>query len=288
MNEQLGNTLRKVDPIDRVECKPFLKWAGGKRQLLPELLSRFPEKFNYYHEPFIGGGALFFSVQPGFGTISDINSELINCYRVVRENPRELIEELSHYEISEKFFYEIRNADREAGFAEWTPLKRAARIIYLNKNCFNGLYRVNSKGLFNVPFGKYENPQLADLDNLLACSYVLQQVEILCGSYLDVERRCSNGDFVYFDPPYAPLSATSNFTNYSNDGFSSDDQLALAELCRRLDRNGVLFMLSNSDVPEVRDLYEPNFKVETVQAGRAVNSVGSKRGKVSEVLVRNY
>lgn len=288
MNERHGNTLREETSLNGVESRPFLKWAGGKRQLLPELVSRLPEDFNCYHEPFIGGGALFLTVQPKLGTISDINGELINCYQVVRDHPRELVEELTRYEISEEFFYQIRAADRDPEFANWSPLQRAARLIYLNKNCFNGLYRVNSKGLFNVPYGRYENPKLADLDNLLACSHILQGVEILRSSYLDVERRCSAGDFVYFDPPYAPINATSNFTSYSNDGFTHQNQVELAELCRRLHRNGVRFMLSNSDVPEIRKLYEPHFRVEAVLAGRAVNSVGYKRGKVSEVLVRNY
>ena len=288
MNTQVDNLARKSPAVDLVECKPFLKWAGGKRQLLPELLSRIPEKINFYHEPFIGGGALFFARQPTVGVISDLNSDLINCYQVVRDFPRELVELLETYEISEEFYYKLRDADRDASFSSWTPLQRAARLIYLNKNCFNGLYRVNSKGLFNVPFGKYDNPRLADLDNLLGCSQALQQVEVLYCSYLDVERRCSRGDFVYFDPPYAPLNTTSNFTGYSTDGFTANDQIELATLCRRLDRNGVLFMLSNSDVPAIRELYEPHFKVETVQASRAVNSVGYKRGKVSELLVRNY
>lgn len=272
---------------ERRRCRPFIKWVGGKSQLLPEILARLPERFETYHEPFLGGGALFFALQPDSSILSDINPELINTYRVVRDSVHSLIDDLKRHHYQEEYYYTVRNIDRSETFQKWTDVQRASRFIYLNKTCFNGLYRVNSKGHHNVPFGRYSNPTICDEESLLACSIALSNTNISVapiGSLLDRARR---GDFVYFDPPYAPLTTTSNFTNYAESGFGSSDQEALRDLCIELDKRGVKFLLSNSSAPLILELYS-EFELEFVQATRAVNSNAKKRGKIDEVLVRNY
>lgn len=240
-----------------------------------------------YFEPFVGGGALFFSVQHHHSFLSDVNDELVNVYRVVKSQVEELIEELRTHRYENEYFYEVRALDRSPTFRELPALQRASRFIFLNKTCFNGLYRVNSRGQFNVPFGDYNNPKIVDEHNLRACSTALRTAEIACESYLEVEERLAKGDFVYFDPPYAPLSVTSNFTSYSAGGFSSKDQEELRELCIRLDQRGVKFMVSNSSAPLILELYK-GFKIDLIAAGRAINSKGSARGKVSEAIITNY
>lgn len=268
-------------------CRSFIKWVGGKSQLLPELLSRLPTSFGRYHEPFLGGGALFFALQPPRANLSDLNSDLVNAYKVVRDQTAGLVDALSRHRYEEEYFYQLRSADRSASFADWTPVDRAARFIYLNKTCYNGLYRVNSKGYFNTPFGRYENPTILDQPNLEACSKALTGASVEVRSFLEVEEAASAGDFVYFDPPYVPLSVTSSFTNYQQNGFDTEMQCELFNLCCRLDRKKVRFMLSNSSAPLVTELYAP-FRVELVGASRAINSKAEKRGKVQEVIVRNY
>ena len=267
--------------------KPLVKWVGGKTQLLPELTARIPRNFSRYFEPFVGGGALFFYLQPEESVLIDINEELTNTYKVVKDKVEELISDLKQHLHEKDYYYRIRNIDRSDEYKLWSDVQRASRLIYLNKTCFNGLYRVNSKGQFNTPMGSYKNPKIVDETNLRACSQALQKAQIITGSFLEVEEQVNHDDFVYFDPPYAPLNATSNFTGYSQKGFDKMMQLSLRALCDRLDYKGVRFMVSNSNAPLILDLYD-HYKIEFVYATRAINSKGDKRGKIPEVIITNY
>lgn len=280
--------LSDIEGINsNLKAKPFVKWVGGKTQLLPDLISRMPTNFSKYFEPFIGGGALFFHLQPEQSTLIDINEELTNVYRVIKYKTDELIADLKQHVYEKDYYYQIRNVDRTSEYKSWSDVRRASRLIYLNKCCFNGLYRVNSKGEFNTPMGKYKNPKILDETNLRACSQALQKAEIINGSFIEVEKKVSSDDFVYFDPPYAPLNATSNFTGYSKKGFDEQMQLNLRDLCDRLNSKGVRFMVSNSNAPLILDLYQ-NYKIELVYATRAINSKANRRNKILEVLVTNY
>lgn len=269
------------------ETYPIVKWVGGKRQLMFELLKNMPKSYNRYFEPFIGGGALFFELQPNNAYISDMNEELINLYTVVRENVYELIVDLSKHEVSKEYFLEIRNFDRTEEYKNLSNVQRASRFIYLNRTCFNGLYRVNSQGQFNVPFGNYKNPRIVDENNLLNCSELLKNTKIKCADFSEILTKVKKGDFVYFDPPYVPLNETSSFTSYTKDGFDMDMQFKLREVCDELDSMGVKFMLSNSDTKFVNELYS-NYEIKKVFASRSVNANAEGRGKITEVLVRNY
>ena len=269
--------------------RPFLKWAGGKTQLLEDLMERLPQYFLGYHEPFVGGGALFFRLyREGLihrAVISDLNAELINTYLAIRDHVEDVIGLLSSYPHSKEFYYDLRSQD---------PWKmsipaQAARTIYLNKTGYNGLYRVNKQGKFNVPFGRYKSPKYCDANNLRAVSRALQNVEIVCVSFERVLERVRPGDFVYFDPPYAPLSKTSNFTAYHANGFSENDQRKLRDVCVELTRLNVNVMLSNSDIDFIRTLYSASdFTISEVYANRAINSNARRRGKVTELVVTNY
>jgi DNA adenine methylase len=269
--------------------RPFIKWVGGKRQLLPELQSRFPERFSAYVEPFIGGGALLWTLEPGRYRIvlGDYNEELINLYRQVQTNPGKLLKEVAKHKNEEEYYYALRAVDRSSGYKRRSAIYRAARFLFLNKTGFNGLYRVNQKGYNNVPFGKYRTPKIADSENIMACSKHLEDVTILCGDFEGVAEHITPDAFVYLDPPYAPLSATSSFTGYTDKGFDADMQFRLKEFCDHIDRQGARFMLSNSSAPLIYDLYS-EYNIEEVQAKRAINCVGSKRGNVTELIVRNY
>lgn len=269
------------------ETYPIVKWVGGKRQLMFELLKNMPKSCNRYFEPFIGGGALFFELQPENAYISDMNEELINLYSVVRDNVYELISDLNKHEVSKEYFLEIRNLDRTDEYKNLSNVQRASRFIYLNRTCFNGLYRVNSQGQFNVPYGNYKNPRIVDENNLLNCSELLKNTEIKCADFSEILTKVKKGDFVYFDPPYVPLNETSSFTSYTKDGFDMDMQFKLREVCDELDSMGVMFMLSNSDTKFVNELYS-NYEIKKVFASRAVNANAEGRGKITEVLVRNY
>ena len=269
------------------ETYPIVKWVGGKRQLMFELFKNMPKSYNRYFEPFIGGGALFFELQPENAYISDMNEELINLYSVVRDNVYELISDLNKHEVSKEYFLEIRNLDRTDEYKNLSNVQRASHFIYLNRTCFNGLYRVNSQGQFNVPFGNYKNPRIVDENNLLNCSELLKNTEINCADFSKILTKVKKGDFVYFDPPYVPLNETSSFTSYTKDGFDMDMQFKLREVCDELDSMGVMFMLSNSDTKFVNELYS-NYKIKKVFASRAVNANAEGRGKITEVLVRNY
>lgn len=275
------------DTAERASCRPFLKWAGGKTQLLPHLVHRIPNSFNRYIEPFIGGGALFFALQPRISLLADCNQELISCYQVVRSDVDALIEELKGFRYEKEMYYEVREWDRKPDFGQMSRVKRAARLIYLNKTCFNGLYRVNSKGHFNVPFGSYSDPTIVDPENLRACSTVLQRAIIQSGNFEQVLEIAEAGDFVYFDPPYAPTSDTADFTSYSKDGFDDAAQELLLLVCLQLNQRGVKWMVSNSNTPIIQELYR-GFKVEPIIASRAINSKASKRGAVIELLIRNF
>jgi DNA adenine methylase len=271
-------------------ARPFLKWAGGKGQLLWELLACVAAagEFGRYHEPFVGGGALFFGLVGSLSSrrkacLSDNNRNLIDCYLGLQKNVEGVIELLKAHKArhGEDYFYEVRSA------APATLEERAARVIYLNRTCFNGLYRENSRGGFNVPFGRYKNPTICDAENLRACAKALKRAVVEQRPFEAVLKRARAGDFVYFDPPYVPVSATSNFTSYDKGGFGEDSQRRLAEVFAELAQRGVKVLLSNSETPLVRELYR-GFEIETVYATRRVNSRADRRGKVPEVLVRNF
>ena len=266
---------------------PIVKWVGGKRQLMFELLKNMPANYNRYFEPFIGGGALFFELQPENAYISDMNEELIHLYSVVRDDVDGLIEDLEKHEVSKEYFLNIRNIDRTEMFSKLSNIERASRFIYLNRTCFNGLYRVNSQGQFNVPFGNYSNPRIIDENNLKNCSELLKNTEIKVADFSEILTKVQKGDFVYFDPPYVPLNDTSSFTSYTKAGFDIDMQFKLRDVCDELDSMGVKFMLSNSDTKLVNELYS-NYEIKKVFATRAVNANADGRGKITEVLVRNY
>ncbi len=266
---------------------PFLKWAGGKSQLLSTFDAYLPATFNSYIEPFVGGGAMFFHLS-GKGLIekaqlSDLNAELVNAYTMVRDCPDRLIRELSKHLNDPDYFYKLRALDPKT----LNALDRASRLIYLNKTCFNGLYRVNRSGQFNVPFGYYKKPNTCDRDNLHATSSALVSTKITCSPFEEVLATAKRGDFVYLDPPYQPISSTANFTSYTASCFGASDQERLATMVKKLDRKGCQFMLSNSDNDFIRSLYS-DFRIETVYATRAINCRGDKRGKITEVLVLNY
>ena len=286
VNNSIGYAEEASAPLS-FKAKPFVKWVGGKTQLLPELTSRIPSNFSKYFEPFTGGGALFFHYSPEQSTLIDINEELTLAYRVIKYQTEELIADLKRHIYEEDYYYQIRNVDRTDEYKSWSDVQRASRLIYLNKTCYNGLYRVNSKGEFNAPIGKHKNPKIVDEINLRACSKALQKAQIVTGSFLQVEELVNKDDFIYFDPPYAPLNATSNFTGYSQKGFDNQMQLSLRALCDRLDRLGVRFMVSNSHAPLILALYK-GYKIELVYATRAINSKANRRGKITEVIVTNY
>lgn len=268
-------------------CKPVIKWVGGKRQLINELKSFLPKKYNRYFEPFIGGGALFFSLKHHNSFISDYNHELTNLYSIIKEKPNELIENLKKHKNTEEYYYEIRALDRdEKKYKRLSNVSKASRFIYLNKTGFNGLYRVNQNGQYNVPYGKYKHPVWLDEKNLLDCSQLLAHTEIQTGDFEIIKQHLKAEDFVYFDPPYAPLNKSS-FTSYTHNGFDYDMQQRLKNLCDYIDSIGAYFMLSNSYTEYILDLYK-NYDIKTVMANRAVNCKATGRSKIKEVFVINY
>jgi DNA adenine methylase len=269
----------------------FLKWAGGKLQLIEQFKNLFPQNFHNYYEPFIGSGAVFFYVKsklkPNKVILSDTNEELINCFVVVRDKPSELVELLLNHRKrhSKEYYYAVRNIQSN----RLDSVNKAARFIYLNKTCFNGLYRVNSKGQFNVPFGDYDNPSIFDKNTLFQASQLLQDVHLQVSAFEKVLDFAGKDDFVYFDPPYIPLSKTSSFTRYSKSDFTMKEQRRLSEVFGILDSRGCFVMLSNSDHALTRELYRDYEKnAIIVRAKRMINSVGSKRGAINEVVVTNY
>jgi len=269
---------------------PVLKWVGGKRQLIDTFSPLLPKRITSYCEPFVGGGALLFYLQPSVAIINDINIELIGVYKVIRDNVDELIEELKKYKNEADFFYSIRDWDRDREkYETLSNIEKAARILYLNKTCYNGLYRVNNAGEFNSPFGHYRNPNIINEPVLRAVSAYFNGTKVIFSSrdYALVLSEVKKGTFVYLDPPYDPVSDTSSFTGYTKSGFSKEEQIRLRECCDELDNRGVKFMLSNSATPFIMEQYS-DYNITVVHAKRAINSVGSKRGDVDEIVVRNY
>lgn len=269
---------------------PVLKWVGGKRQLLASLKPLFPKGYRSYCEPFVGGGAVLFSLQPKNAYVNDINAELINVYKVIQNNVEELIECLGHMENKSTFFYEIRDWDRDREkYQSLSDVQKAARIIYLNKTCYNGLYRVNNAGEFNSPFGNYKHPNIVNEPVLRAVSNYFNNanIQFTTEDYSAVLRNITRGTFVYLDPPYDPISTSSNFTGYSKGGFGREEQIRLRECCDELNERGIKFMLSNSATEFIQEQYQ-QYNIIKVQAKRSINSVGSKRGNVDEVVVTNY
>jgi DNA adenine methylase len=269
---------------------PILKWVGGKRQLLGVITPLLPRRITTYCEPFIGGGALLFNLQPNTAYINDINDELIRVYKVIKNDVEALIVTLQDFKNETDYFYAVRDWDRDkAKYAALPDVQKAARILYLNKTCYNGLFRVNNAGEFNSPFGSYRNPNIVNATTLRAVSAYLNMATVHATSldYSEVLKTLPKGTFVYLDPPYDPLSDTSSFTGYSKGGFTRDDQIKLRECCDALNARGLKFMLSNSATDFIKEQYAA-YHVTIVQAKRAVNSDSTKRGEVDELIVRNY
>lgn len=273
---------------NNILISPILKWVGGKRQLLTEIMPLINNKCSTYIEPFVGGGAVFFELQPKKAIINDYNAELINVYEVVRDYPEELIVSLEKHnrENNEEYFYKLRALDRNAEYSNISNIEKAARIIYLNKTCYNGLFRVNSAGQFNSPYGKYKNPNIVNATTIRAMSKYLQnpKITIKQGDYKEVLKNARKGAFVYLDPPYMPISSSASFTGYTENGFTYEQQVALKNECDKLKEKGIPFLQSNSDCKEIRDLYD-GYDIRTVHAKRSINSDANKRGEISEVLI---
>lgn len=269
------------------DARPILKWAGGKRRLLPQYKPHFPplSEIGHYYEPFIGGAAVFFHLQPTPATLSDRNRNLIDVYRAVQEDVAAVIAALGEHYNDEEYFYQVRAIDPES----LTLPQRAARLIFLNRTCYNGLYRENKKGEFNVPYGRYKNPTICQEERLRKAAVILSRATLRAADFAEAVEAAEAGDFVYFDPPYVPLSATSNFTGYDRRGFDAADQRRLADTIAALTRRNVRVMLSNSSADAVYDLYEGNgYRLIPIQARRNINSKADKRGPVKELLILNY
>lgn len=284
-------------PEKLARLKPFTKWTGGKRQLLPELTRLMPKKYGTYFEPFVGGGALLFEVQPTKAVINDFNTELVYAYKAIKNNPDELITLLHEHQLNnersgKEYYLKIRELDRTDAIKQMSEVERAARLMYMLRVNFNGLYRVNSKNQFNVPYGRYKNPKILDAELITDISKYLNEnkITILNGDFEKCVESAKAGDFVYFDPPYAPVSATSTFTSYTHEGFGTEEQIRLRDVFVDLTQKGVKVMLSNSDVGAIIELYEniEGVNITVVNATRMINSDASKRGKINELIIRNY
>jgi DNA adenine methylase len=279
---------------------PFLKWAGGKRALLHEIVPNIPDFNGRYIEPFLGAGSVFFQIPAHVEKVaSDQNAELIDAYRVVRDYPDELIEKLRSHKNDKEYFLSLRELDRRLDYPSLNAVDRAARLIYLNKTCFNGLYRVNSKGHFNVPFGNQRNPDIVSESQIRAASAFLSYrskttksqfaATLLAGDYSQATRQVIDGDFVYLDPPYNPVSATSSFVSYGVGGFTSEDQFRLRDEVLRLHQLGAKVLISNSDSPLIHDLYSSSeFSRKLVPVRRAISAKAKGRGQIHELLIANY
>lgn len=291
--ELMDIELEQENSFKQSKLKPFVKWAGGKTQIIDELQKMMPENFNTYFEPFIGGGALFFNLLPTKAVINDYNSELMTAYRTFQDTNdfTLMIEEIIKHEKNhnEEYYYEVRAMDREESYQALPDYKKAARLIYLNKACFNGLYRVNSKGYFNVPSGKkkvvraYNQALFDDLHEYLSNS----KIKLLNGDFSDAVKTAKKGDFVYFDPPYDTYEEKDSFTTYTKNSFGKEDQRRLADLYKKLSDKGVFVMLSNHNTPFIRELYK-DYNIKVIQARRAINAKGTGRGAVEEVIITNY
>jgi len=285
-----------INSTSTKQYQPFIKWVGGKRGLLSQLLEKFPQDFENYHEPFLGGGAVFFELfSKGLLNqknvyLSDINSELINAYQIVKKKPTQLIKNLETLKRShnKEFYYEMRELDRKDSFKQLSAIERAARFIYLNKTCFNGLYRVNKKGFFNTPIGSYTNPNIADKDTILSASEALQGVTLSIMSFDRVINNANQNDLIYFDPPYYPLTKTSNFTSYHENEFLDDKQNELFNIYKNLDDMGCKLIQSNSNTEFIYNLYNEYHFLDIVMANRTINSNANKRQKIKELVITNY
>lgn len=273
---------------------PVVKWVGGKRQIINEIVKYVPKNYSTYYEPFLGGGAVLFELQPKTAVVNDINTELINLYEVIKNNVDELIESLREHERKngEVYFYGIREQDRDKEhYNLLTPIQRASRLIYLNKTCYNGLFRVNKAGQFNTPFGKYKNPNIVNEYTLKAVSNYFNKAQITftCKDFDEVLKGAKKGAFVYLDPPYDPVSDTASFTGYDKGGFDQNEQIRLKNTCDKLNEKGIKFLLSNSATDFIKGLYKDDYYIiKTIQAKRAINSKSDKRGEIDEVLVMNF
>ena len=276
-----------------MNAKPIVKWAGGKRQLIDKLLEHMPKEYNNYFEPFIGGGALLFELMPKNATINDVNQELLAIYRCLASDEwfKLMIEDLEEHEKShsEEHYYEVREIDRDPNFENLPVWKRASRAIYLNKSCFNGLYRVNSNGYFNVPSGKKKKVQTYDKENIIKLHdyFVSGNVTILEGDFVNAVENAKPNDFVYFDPPYDPFDDKESFTSYTKFNFSKEDQKRLSDLFRKLADKGVYVMLCNHNTKYINELYD-GFNIHVVSAKRMINADSKRRGNVEEVIITNY
>ncbi len=275
------------------KAKPFLKWVGGKGQLLVQFENLLPKQYNSYFEPFIGGGAVFFSLSPKKASINDINKTLVQTYIHIKEDVEKLITSLKKLEKEflskepeqrKEYYYALREKYNSLPAEDFN---KTLYFLFFNKTAFNGVYRENSKGGFNVPMGSYTNPKIVDEENIREVSKVLSNTKITSGSFVDAVKNAKAGDFVYFDPPYHPLSETSSFTSYSKDSFTKEDQIKLRDLFVELDKKGVYVMLSNSSAPFIKEIYSA-YKQIPVYATRIINSKSDKRGKISEVVIVNY
>lgn len=279
--------------ISTTEPKPFVKWAGGKRQLIPILSREFPQKYGTYYEPFLGGGAVLFhllSQSPNQKcSVSDLNSDLVLAYVTIRDRVDDLISSLQnhskkYFENKNSYYYKVREKEPKE------QIEKTSRLIFLNRTCFNGLYRVNSKGKFNVPLGRYSNPNIVNEENLRAASNILQskKISIKCRDFSSILDDAKKDDFVYFDPPYQPVSQTANFTSYTNRDFNLEDLKRLADLCNDLDSKGCKVVLSNSNTSEVKDMFDKSWQIKTIEANRAINSDSKKRTGHSELVIKNF
>ena len=269
---------------------PFVKWVGGKRQLLDEIIPLLPKHFTTYCQPFLGGGAVLFSIQPSKAIVSDLNIDLITAYEVIRDDVEALIESLKKHENTTEYFYAVRDMDMDkTSYQALSRIEKASRLIYLNKTCFNGLFRVNSSGEFNSPFGHYKNPNIVNEPVLRAVSkyFNASSITFYSEDFSETLSRIGKGGFVYLDPPYDPISDTASFTGYNKGGFNRDEQIRLKRCCDELTQRGIKFLLSNSATEFIKELYQ-EYEITIVKAKRAVNADASKRGAIEEVLIRNY
>lgn len=278
--------------MSQLNIQPILKWVGGKRQLLKDIVPLIKQhEFTTYVEPFIGGGAVLFDIQPQNAVINDFNAELINLYTVIKNAPEQLINALKTHskKHSKDYYYEVREWDRKETYQSRSAVEKAARTVYLNKTCFNGLYRVNSNGYFNSPCGDYKNPNIVNEELIKKLSEYFNNANVTmrCGDYKQALCGLNKNAFVYLDPPYMPISKSSSFVGYTKGGFDYDKQKELKSECDKLTQQGIKFLQSNSDCPEIRELYK-DYTILTIKANRHINSDASKRGAVHEVLIHNF
>lgn len=289
VSQKNKSTRRRAGRNELVQ--PFLKWAGGKRQLLPYIREYLPKRSsrNTYFEPFLGAGAVFFDLQPHRAYVNDANAELMNCYEVIKCKPEALIEDIRGHRITKEYYYSLRELDRSPEYEQLSPVQRASRIIFLNKTCYNGLFRVNSQGQFNVPYGNYKNPTIITDSVIRAISHYLNEYDVTLTNldFAEAVKLAKRGDIVYFDPPYDPISDTSSFTGYNLDKFGKDEQCRLKAVFDNLTARGCKVLLNNSSTKFIETLYA-EYKIFRIPATRNINSVATGRGQIDEFLIINY